>query len=152
MIGLAPSAAAAAVLRAEIGVHTDTLAMFVTALNSATPTAWLADIGPQTLVVIDEAGMAGTTDLGAAVEFITARGGSVRLIGDDQQLAAIGAGGVLRDIAEEVGAVTLSQVMRFSDPAEGAASLAMRVGEASAIGFYIDNDPGQRRRRDHRRR
>ena len=48
--------------------------------------------------------MADTLDLAAAVDFVTARGGQVRLIGDDQQLAAIGAGGVLRDIAATHGA------------------------------------------------
>ena len=79
--------------------------------------------------------------------YITGRGGSVRLIGDDQQLAAIGAGGVLRDIAARHGAVTLSQVMRFTDPrpparpnhAEGAASLALRDGDPAAIAYYLDH-------------
>ena len=83
--------------------------------------------------------MAGTTELARAVAFITGRGGSVRLIGDDQQLAAIGAGGVLRDLAETCGAVRLSQVVRFTDPAEGAASLALRAGDLTAIGFYLDH-------------
>jgi len=55
----------------------------------------VASIGPGTLVLIDEAGMAATRDLADAVTHITARGGSIRLIGDDQQLAAVGAGGVL---------------------------------------------------------
>ncbi|NLA28424.1 MAG: AAA family ATPase, partial [Propionibacterium sp.] len=45
------------------------------------------------------------------------QGASVRLIGDDQQLAAIGAGGVLRDIDATHGSVRLSELMRFSDPA-----------------------------------
>ncbi|MBN9620512.1 MAG: AAA family ATPase, partial [Actinobacteria bacterium] len=90
---------------------------------------------------------AGTADLAKAIDYVTTRGGSVRLIGDDQQLAAIGAGGVLRDIADTHGAVTLSQVMRFTDPttgapnhAEGAASLALRDGDPAAIAFYIDNN------------
>jgi hypothetical protein len=48
-------------------------------------------------VIIDEAGMADTLTLDTVVDFIVARGASVRLVGDDQQLAAIGAGGVLRD-------------------------------------------------------
>ena len=50
---------------------------------------------------------------------------AVRLIGDDQQLAAIGAGGVLRDIRATHGAVQLNELVRFADPAEGAASLAL---------------------------
>ncbi len=142
VIGLAPSAAAAAVLGEEIGTHSDTVAKLnhhLRDITTGTAPAWVQQIGPHTLVIIDEAGMASTIELATAVEFITGRGGSVRLIGDDQQLAAIGAGGVLRDIADTIGAVTLSQVMRFRDPAEGAASLALRAGDPSALGFYIDH-------------
>ena len=71
-------------------------------------------------------------------QFIVGRGGSVRLVGDDQQLAAIGAGGVLRDIAHTHGAVRLTELHRFTDPAEGAASLALRDGRPEALGFYLD--------------
>jgi hypothetical protein len=65
-------------------------------------------------------------------------GGSVRLTGDDQQLAAIGAGGVLRDIESTHGAVRLIELHRFDDPAEAAASLALRDGRSEALGFYLD--------------
>jgi ATP-dependent exoDNAse (exonuclease V) alpha subunit len=91
------------------------------------------------MVVIDEAGMADTLSLDAAVSYIVDRGGSVRLIGDDQQLSAIGAGGVLRDIEATHGAARLSEPMRFTDPAEAAATLALRGGQPEAIGFYLDN-------------
>ena len=64
----------------------------------------------------------------------------MRLIGDDQQLAAIGAGGVLRDIATTHGAQRLSEVVRFDDPIEATASLALRDGDSSALGFYLDHD------------
>ncbi|MDQ2851340.1 MAG: AAA family ATPase, partial [Actinomycetota bacterium] len=95
-------------------------------------------MGPSTLVVIDEAGMADTLSLDTAVRFVLDRGGSVRLIGDDQQLAAIGAGGVLRDIQATHGAARLTELVRFADPAEGAASLALREGRPEALGFYLD--------------
>ena len=36
-------------------------------------------INHKTLVLIDEAGMAATTDLAAAIDYITSRGGQVRL-------------------------------------------------------------------------
>jgi DNA primase catalytic core len=90
-------------------------------------------------VVIDEAGMADTLSLDAAVAYLVDRGGSVRLIGDDQQLSAIGAGGVLRDIQASHGAVRLTELLRFTDPAEAAATLALRDGQPEAIGFYLDN-------------
>ena len=53
----------------------------------------------------------------------------VRLIGDDQQLAAIGAGGVLRDIQQTRGALHLAELHRFTNSAEAAASLALRDGK-----------------------
>lgn len=144
IIGLAPSARAAAELRREIQTprtdnHCDTLAKLTWSLSTGFIPKWVRVIGPRTLVIIDEAGMAGTGDLAQAVDYITSKGGSVRLVGDDQQLASIAAGGVLRDIAEQVGVVTLSELQRFADPAEGAATLALRLGDPAAIGFYLDN-------------
>ena len=139
VIGLAPSAAAAAVLRDQIHSRCETLAKLTTSLHQLQPPEWAADIGPSTLVVIDEAGMADTLSLDAAVSYIVDRGGSVRLIGDDQQLSAIGAGGVLRDIEATHGSARLSEPLRFTDPAEAAATLALRGGQPEAIGFYLDN-------------
>ncbi len=185
ILGLAPSAAAAAALRSSIApgspnplthtdahgaVHTETLAKLTHSLShthgqsdgpsggpgnvqvdhssapnrTVSPMAevpdWVASIGPQTLVVIDEAGMADTLSLDAVVTHVLERGGSVRLIGDDQQLAAIGAGGVLRDIGTHHGALHLSELVRFTNQAEAAASLALREGHPEALGFYLDHD------------
>jgi DNA primase catalytic core len=138
VIGLAPSAAAAGQLRDQINAHTDTLAKLIWSAGQHDLPSWARGIGPSTMVVIDEAGMADTLSLDAAVEFIVGRGGSVRLVGDDQQLAAIGAGGVLRDIAHAHGAVRLTELHRFTDPAEGFASLALRDGRPEALGYYLD--------------
>ena len=82
--------------------------------------------------------MADTLTLDTAVQFVVGRGGSVRLVGDDQQLAAIGAGGILRDIQSQHGAVRLTELLRFTDPAEAAATLALRDGRPEALGFYLD--------------
>ena len=100
VIGLAPSAAAAAVLGEQTGIRTDTLAKLTWSLRNGELPDWATGVGPATLIIIDEAGMADTLSLDTAVQFAIDRGASVRLIGDDQQLAAIGAGGVLRDIKQ----------------------------------------------------
>lgn len=150
VIGLAPSAQAAqelahALPRGSAGdnsVHTDTLAKLTWSIDREPADEWprwVREIGPRTLVIIDEAGEAATTELATAIRFVTGRGGAVRLIGDDQQLAAVGAGGILRDIQQTYGAVTLSEVRRFSDPAEAAVTLAVREGDTAALGFYADN-------------
>jgi hypothetical protein len=100
---------------------------------------WAAAVGPSTLLIIDEAGMADTLSLDAAVQFAIHRGASVRLVGDDQQLTAIGAGGVLRDIQQSHGALRLIELHRFTDRAEAAASLAIREGKPEAFDFYLDH-------------
>ena len=159
-------------MREQIDAPTDTLAKLVWSIGHGDLPDWAARIGSDTLVVIDEAGMADTVSLDAAVAFVVGRGGSVRLVGDDQQLAAIGAGGVLRDLEATHGAIRLTELHRFSDPAEAAATLALRDGRPEALGFYLDHqrihvgdlttltdqlytawqaDRGPRPRRDHAR-
>ncbi|WP_083914206.1 MobF family relaxase [Nocardia concava] len=150
VLGLTPTAASAAVLEAEIGagvpVHTiDKLGYILTHLTPETAgrvhvPAWVHAIGLGTLVIIDEAAKASTRQLDLVVDFLLRRGAIVRAIGDDRQLASITAGGVLRDIADTVGAVTLTRVMRFHKPAEAAATLAVRAGDPSVIAFYADRN------------
>jgi hypothetical protein len=140
VLGLAPSAAAAAVLAEQTSIRTDTLAKLTWSLRHTDLPDWAAVVGPSTLVIIDEAGMADTLTLDAAVQFAIGRGANVRLIGDDQQLAAIGAGGVLRDIKQTHGALNLAELHRFTDPSEAAASLALRDGKTTALTFYLDHD------------
>ena len=142
VLGLAPQASAAQELAAAIpGVTADTLDKLTHDLTAAPQEQWqpwMRAIGPQTLVILDEAGLASTPKLDAAVGFIVGRGGRVVLLGDDQQRAAGGAGGVLRDIEAAQGALTLTDVMRFTDPRLGAASLALREGDPSVTGLYVD--------------
>jgi hypothetical protein len=135
VLGLAPSAAA--VLGEQTGIRADTLAKLTWSLRHGDLHDWASAVDPSTLVIIDEAGVAETLSLDAAVQFAIDRGASVRLVGDDQQLAAIGAGGVLRDIKQTHGALHLD---RFTDPAEAAASLALREGKPDALDFYLDHD------------
>ena len=138
VVGLAPSAAAAAQLRDHTGAPAETLAKLTWSIHHGDLPEWAEHIGRSTLVIIDEAGMADTLSLDTAVQFVIGRGGSVRLVGDDQQLAAIGAGGVLRDIEITHGAIRLTELHRFTDPAEAGATLALRDGRPEALGFYLD--------------
>jgi conjugative relaxase-like TrwC/TraI family protein len=60
VIGLAPSAAAAAVLGEQTGIRADTLAKLTWSLDHGELPDWAAAVGPSTLIIIDEAGMADT--------------------------------------------------------------------------------------------
>ena len=140
VIGLAPSATAAAELRSALGVPTDTVAKLLDSLDAKIYPAWVDTIGPATLVILDEAGTAGTADLDRTITHVLSRGASIRLIGDTRQLSAPQSGGLLRDLARTHGAVTLDSLVRFTDPVEGFASLALRVGDPLALGFYLDHN------------
>jgi conjugative relaxase-like TrwC/TraI family protein len=139
VLGLAPSAAAAAVLGEQTGIRTDTLAKLTWSLQHSELPDWAAAVGRSTLVIIDEAGMADTLSLDTVVQFAIGRGANVRLVGDDQQLAAIGAGGVLRDIKNQHGALHLNELHRFTNPGEAAASLTLRDGDPRSLEFYLDH-------------
>ena len=104
VVGLAPSAAAAAQLRAALGGTTDTIAKLLDGLDRGALSAGLAAIDSRTLVIVDEAAQSSTLDLDRVVAHALSVGASVRLVGDDRQLASIKSGGVLRDIARTVGA------------------------------------------------
>jgi len=80
VVGLAPSAAAAAVLAEHTGIRTDTLAKLTWSLDHGDLPEWVAAVGPATLVIIDEAAMADTLSLDTALQFAIGRGASVRLI------------------------------------------------------------------------
>jgi ATP-dependent exoDNAse (exonuclease V) alpha subunit len=75
VLGLAPSAVATAGLREAIGAPCDTLAKLVWSLDSGELPGWVAGIGPGTLVIVEEAGMAGTRDLARAVSYVLGRVG-----------------------------------------------------------------------------
>jgi ATP-dependent exoDNAse (exonuclease V) alpha subunit len=66
MIGLAPSGAGAAVLAEQTGVRADILAKLTWSLRHGDLPDWAAAVGPSTLVIIDEAGMADTLTLDTA--------------------------------------------------------------------------------------
>ncbi|MBF6358237.1 relaxase domain-containing protein [Nocardia higoensis] len=146
VLGLAPTGSAAAVLAEEIGSPTATVDMLIAQVSRAAsdprhvPPDWVNRVGPGTLVIVDEAAKCSTLSLDSAVGWLLQRGASVRAIGDDRQLASVAAGGVIRDIVARTGAATLSQVMRFTDPGERAASLAIRDGDPAGLAHYLDHD------------
>src|SRR5215212_6197912 len=84
--------------------------------------------------------MADTLTLDTVVHHVIGRGGRVCLVGDDQQIGAIGAGGILADLDAAHGAVRLTQLHRFADPDEAAATLHVRDGAPDAVDFYTTRD------------
>ncbi|MEX3646440.1 MobF family relaxase [Mycolicibacterium porcinum] len=147
VIGLAPTAGAAEVLANDAHITTDTMAKFVQLAGTEQDRSarrdparkWFNAIGPDTLLIVDEAGMASTFDLDEMITHAKAKGAKVCLVADDQQLASISAGGIITDLASRPETLTLSAVVRFRDPAQSAASLAIRDGDPAGIAYYIDH-------------
>ena len=69
-------------------------------------------LGRGDVFVIDEAGMIGSRQLSRFVNEAEARGAKIVLVGDHEQLQAIGAGAPFRAIAEQIGHAELSEIRR----------------------------------------
>ncbi|MFJ8815259.1 MobF family relaxase [Amycolatopsis thermoflava] len=148
VIGLAPSAAAASVLHDELNAgdpetpgrppaaRADTLHSLTTRYAEGLD----LDVEPGDMLLVDEAGMAGTRTLDTVRRIAEERGAVMRLVGDHRQLTAVEAGGTLRLLFHDAGGVELDEVRRFADPEEARAVLRFRVGDPGAIGFYEKHD------------
>ncbi len=98
---------------------------------------------PGDVVLVDEAGMAGTLLLDRVLADAAAAGAVVRLLGDPHQLAAVEAGGALRLISRAGDAVELDRLHRFRVPGEADASLTLRDGDDSRAAFAWYRDKGR---------
>ncbi|WP_275002394.1 MobF family relaxase [Promicromonospora iranensis] len=141
LIALAPSAAAAEVLGAHLGdgITAETLDMFLLAGRGKGGERLRERLAvePGTVVLVDEASLAGTLALADVLTITQQAGGSVRLLGDPAQLSAVAAGGALRLITQQSGAVELTHIHRFHTPGEADASLRLREGDHRGLDFYI---------------
>ncbi|MGA2165452.1 MAG: MobF family relaxase [Solirubrobacteraceae bacterium] len=95
------------------------------------------ELGEQTTVFFDEAGMGDTRRLDALTRTVDESGGKLVLIGDARQLPAIGAGGMFEEIERDAPTVRLQEVRRTSDPGERQAWADLRAGRAEeAMAHY----------------
>lgn len=92
-------------------------------------------LGHRDILVIDEAGMIGSRQLCRFVRQVEARGAKLVLVGDHEQLQAIGAGSPFRAITEQIGAIELTEIRRQKHDWQRQASIALatrRTPEALA--------------------
>lgn len=104
------------------------------------------ELGPFDVVVVDEAGMVGTGHWRHLLAATTAAGTKTVMVGDAHQLTPVKArGGMFAQLCDELPwTQRLTEVWRQHDPAERAASLAVRDGGPApvrrAIDWYRDRD------------
>ncbi|RJO74007.1 hypothetical protein D5S18_18780 [Nocardia panacis] len=133
VVALAPSASAARVLGTQLDLRAKTIATLLTQAHHGLPTG----VTPGTMILIDEATMAATADLDAVLRHASAQGAIIRCIADPGQLSAVQAGGIIRTIARDLRVPQLHRLIRFSDPEEAQATLAVRSGDVDAAwDFY----------------
>lgn len=137
VVAVGPSAVAAHVLKDELGVPAETMHKLIADHDHGRIPDHLS-LDERTVLLIDEAGMAGTLELQAVLRIARQHGASVRLLGDPGQLNAVGAGGALRMIADTVGAAELRDVYRFRTRGEDLAGLLIRDGRTAGLDFYVD--------------
>jgi conjugative relaxase-like TrwC/TraI family protein len=97
----------------------------------------------QTVVILDEAGMADDPSVLRLLSAAEHAGSKVVLVGDHRQLGAVGPGGTLEGlIARYSSAVhVMDENVRQSDLAERAALAELRAGKVEeAVNWYCDND------------
>ncbi|MFI6278048.1 MobF family relaxase [Streptomyces sp. NPDC050988] len=146
LIPLAPSSRAAKVLGSDLDRRAHTLHSWLHQRGRATDGKTVGkdfQLRPGDVVLVDEAGMAGTLLLDRILADAAAAGAVVRLLGDPHQLAAVEAGGALRLIARAGGAIELDQLHRFRVPGEADASLILRDGEEMRAVFDWYRDKGR---------
>ncbi|NLT54585.1 MAG: relaxase domain-containing protein [Actinomycetales bacterium] len=138
LIPLATSAHAAAVLASELGARAENVHKFLHDHTTAHPGRITLAAGD--VILVDEAGMAGTPNLDHILTLAQRAGARVRLLGDDRQLAAVESGGALRLLVAEAGVVELDVIHRFTNPDEATATLGLRTGDHRALAFYQQHD------------
>ncbi len=135
VIGAAVAGIAAQELESSAGISSSTLAMLQIDLDSGR-----RRLDARTVLVIDEAGMAGTRTLAPILDAADQAGAKVVLVGDPRQLPEIDAGGLLSGLGRRLGAIELTENRRQRSNWERDALAELRAGDIDvALAAYADN-------------
>jgi conjugative relaxase-like TrwC/TraI family protein len=149
VLGAAPSGIAAERLEDETGIRSWTLHRLRADANRG------ERLPDGCVLIVDEAAMAETRVLAPILAAVEQAGGKAVLIGDPQQLPAVGAGGLFVAIVDRQGAIELSGNQRQQDELERRALQAVREGRGRDYLAFADrrgsltvsNDPLESRAR-----
>ncbi len=134
VIGMALAGRAARTLEEESGIPSSTIAA---ALNEYAS----ADMPPNTVVVVDEAGMVGSRDLAILVDICRANEATLVLCGDSRQLQPIEAGAPFRALGDHLGRTELTTNLRQHELWEREALAMVRAGKIhQAVGQYLEHE------------
>lgn len=133
VLGAAFSAAAATQLQAGSGIKSETFDSLRCRLARGAE-----HLDPQTVIVVDEAGMLDTRRTAQLVSWAKGSGAKVVLTGDDRQLPAVETGGAFASLARRLGGARLESNARQVAGWERRALQALRDGRTGeAAGEYL---------------
>lgn len=139
--GAALSGKAAEGLEAASGIRSRTLASWEHGWQNGRAAAERDQLRAGDVLVIDEAGMVGSRQMARFVAQAEARGAKLVLVGDHEQLQAIGAGAPFRAIAAHVGHAGLMDIRRQRADWQREASVAF-ASHRTAEGLEAYRDHG----------
>jgi len=132
--GAALSGIAAEGLEGSAGIESRTIASWEYAWQQGKERLTCEDI-----LVVDEAGMIGSRQLGRLTEQVHAAGAKLVLVGDAEQLQAIEAGAAFRAIADRVGVIAITEPRRQRIDWQRTATKELASGRtAAALDRYAD--------------
>ena len=128
VIGTALAARAAGELEATAGIPSHTVAGLLADLDQPEQ----GGLRPNTVLVVDEAGMVGTRLLGRVLDHADVAHAKVVLVGDPRQLPEIDAGGLLQALGRRIPTIQLTENRRQHEVWERAALAQLRHGDVDA--------------------
>lgn len=130
VLGAAPTGAAAERQQDETGLESRTLASWAITWKDRPP-------APNTVIVVDEAGLADTATMAQLTATADAAGVKLVPVGDGAQLKPVGAGDPFPYMTQRYGASLVDQILRQSNEVERQASQLLSQGRVSeALEIY----------------
>lgn len=138
VVGLAPSWVAADALAESTGIPAQAIARWRhDRASGAAP-----QLGPSSLLIVDEAGMVGTRDMAAILTAAHEAGAKVLLLGDRRQLPSVSGASALRAVSNVIErSAIMTEVKRQQVDWQRAATVVMAQGDSeSGLRAYTMND------------
>ena len=137
VIGAAHTGVAADELAMAAGIPSTTIARLLIAIDRNEP----GGLDERTVLVVDEAGTAGTRDLARLLDEVQRTGAKAVLVGDPKQLPEIAAGGLFAALTERQPVIELRDNRRQQHEWEIEALRQLRDGNTThALHAYLDHD------------
>jgi conjugative relaxase-like TrwC/TraI family protein len=131
-VGVALAARAAAELQAGAGVPSTTVARMLIDCEQAAH-----ELGPSTVLIVDEAGMVDTRRLERLARHAHDAGAKLVLVGDHHQLPPVEAGGAFAALVRELGAHELTENRRQVERWEQQTLASLRIGRGGRAGMAL---------------